>query len=1180
MAQDNCVGKLIEAFLGLHRTAHGKISPTAAVDNSFSVLVMQAMSDIYISHYKASKEKEGEAANELLACWADEAAAALNNKPEPLAPWLDGLAKLRVVVMEAALNLAKAQAAAEADESVTEVAMSPLLRSSAEKLLAVCINPAEKDEALRSVELYFMKHLAKEIGMQQAILVLMGDRFSTSVLKCDRLGLGNILNPRIGGHIPSTDPFYFIYEAEDYGELRLKSRVALCNGQTGIDGIEETVNAGEGKKPRDLPALVMALHYEGLLGKRSLEERPGAGIISGSAATQNAELIVKSIKKLFPGDELSVELVSCMLGAATTRTLAPPFALFEGVTLEDSLVLQPAFHLAAKALSCEARGEPIGPWFKLLIDPFALKEKLIPAMPEDEFAMLIAAVGGGETLGVYKCACGYKYVIADCTMPNATTKCPDCGKDIGAKRGGGFHTLTDTSTRIAVTGRTHWNTGQAANGVGAEDVGLLGEEDAPPGYSPPDDSKEPSTAEQFRELTPLSYRILRYMIHGCLALACAVDFGGRSKASCEKLCPGSTMKELVSRMKADFRLIKKLADSCTSEDAYFYLHMIIGSMDTETTQADWSTDAKTRAKGERCFQDKIVRTLFGNDEVTKQTRDKFGRIKAGAEGGKLQLGLGAELAEAKPAEPSGLPRLLRYRQPITLAGFQFKLQTTASTDFPILDAFVNNAEELDMAGDLYPLLRMSGMVHKRYGGCKTRAGAETTSFMDAIKQVPEEEEAWAKAFIAFRRVYNKWAPKVGAFQCHQLGKGGTAWSGMPYMKHPSEEGPRVTSDGHYTQSDSHSWEAAAEAKSIKLGLIDVFDHTGPSATDPESCMLKLLIERMIQAHNDKFIKDARNAMAARGRDESPVLPLSLVTASDMIAWDKEEFEGVIRGSSAQSIKFGQGGAISYNFGLVEEWVYENVVANVPLLDDTMPVFPWVGESSDEYKANIGGIEQVPIPGEISGTILHNELPSLVQLQDAMDKLDECIGFMVNLTADDPELNFAAYCADALRMSEAQLSVFGSPSSAFRTAVRLKHLSSLREAIDDTINPTTEPPETMDTIYREVLTAEVEEKLKAAYSVVGKEFMTVLCKAYLDLLHAQFKDFAQPCALESYGAPSPIKSPYMMAPLDFASTGSPPNEGNLMDFDWYNECEELDDIPIANLYEVYQFLSRLLKEDEA
>ena len=129
---------------------------------------------------------------------------------------------------------------------------------------------------------------------------------------------------------------------------------------------------------------------------------------------------------------------------------------------------------------------------------------------------------------------------------------------------------------------------------------------------------------------------------------------------------------------------------------------------------------------------------------------------------------------------------------------------------------------------------------------------------------------------------------------------------------------------------------------------------------------------------------------------------------------------------------------------------------------------------------------------------------------------------------------------------------------------------------EAIKPPTEPPETVDSIYREALTSEIETKLQDAYKEIGKEFMTSLCAAFLDMLHAQFSDFQQPCALESYGAPTAFKTPYMMAPLDFATT---PDGANLMDFDWYNECEPLDDIPICYLFESYKLLNSLLQADK-
>jgi len=112
---------------------------------------------------------------------------------------------------------------------------------------------------------------------------------------------------------------------------------------------------------------------------------------------------------------------------------------------------------------------------------------------------------------------------------------------------------------------------------------------------------------------------------------------------------------------------------------------------------------------------------------------------------------------------------------------------------------MNNTEELMMAGDIYHLLRLMSLIHQRYGGVKTRNALEQVTFMDAIKAVPSEEAEWTEAFINYRAAWNRWAPQVTRFQCHELGTGPNDWVGMPYLKAVTDEGPDFTSRGIYTR---------------------------------------------------------------------------------------------------------------------------------------------------------------------------------------------------------------------------------------------------------------------------------------------------------------------------------------------------------------------------------------------
>lgn len=1159
------------------------IKSLTALDNAFSVLVMQAMEDRLLSQYKmlipreiellgitegdAEKIKAGRRklmtpAWKLLVEWAD---AAIPIIPEiadnlPCLTFLYAVAQGRVVMGEAAQEVAAGNHGSEETGD---------LIARGDTLLQTLINPTCEDVGTRPMQLFFMKHLSKRLGTQEAVNLLLSDQFTDKALGCPTLNLKDTLNPG-GAHVPSTDPFYKLYSSTMYQDMRLKVRVAVRNGQVGVEELDTIV--GDTATVEFFGPLVMSTHFEALLGHNSLmtSMRPG------DKPEEFANHLAQWLENHSRSGTISSHMKELFNGVAHAgngpKKFAAPFNIFDGISLEDSLTFQPIVHLAAKVFAHNAdstvvTGNILGPWNALLTDPGSLKDKWLPTMPEDEMAMIIGAIGGGETLGVYECSCGYKYVIGNCTMPQDSAACPQCGINIGAKRGGGFHEMTDGSRRLAVTGRTAWNSGANASSAGFSEVGVLGAEQAPKGYNVNGDKLDPN--ECYRELVPLSTRILRYFVHGCLAMACACDFGGVSAASAQELVPNASVDMFVKRMRDDFNFLKSHADNCTSATAYLYLHMIITNMSTDHCESDWTNNVQARSTAEKKFHQAYVASLFG-DNNADATKEKLAEIRAGADSGAQQLALGAELAETTPPSQESFPQLLRYRQPVALDNFRFKLKQWNNDDYALLDTFVSNTQELRMAGDLHALLRMHNLVFKRYARTLTRAAAEKISFMDAIEAVPSERQEWAEAFEAYRRAWNTWAPDIIQFECHKKGED---WTGMPYIKETG--GMNYTGQGNYTNNDADGWEGAARAKTIKLAVINGFDPGGPSSFDPDSCMLKLLVDKCLQIHNDRFIQRAHDLMDIHGIDRSPPQPLNLVSEADMIKFNMLDFEDAVRENATQSLKYGQGENVSYNYAAIQNWVLENVVGNVPTISVVAADFPWLGEGYSS-KSVLGGITQEPLSEDLAGPIQYKDLTSITEQKVALDRLDECIGFMDILGAEDPNAGFAQYCVDALQVPASDMDDFGPPSSTIRNTLLLKHVVGVRELLYNLCEGGTSLLITISPIYGDELSSGNAEALRAVPGAIGAEGMEILMDAFENMLMKKFANFQEPVATKTQGAVTILASSYMMAPLDFA-TPPPDSLGgakpkSLLEYDWYENFPS--EIPVTQMKETYKFLKSL------
>jgi hypothetical protein len=524
----------------------------------------------------------------------------------------------------------------------------------------------------------------------------------------------------------------------------------------------------------------------------------------------------------------------------------------------------------------------------------------------------------------------------------------------------------------------------------------------------------------------------------------------------------------------------------------------------------------------------------------EETAEMLRHVQQLAEDGKKQLAIGAELKEGIPPEASGYPQLLRFRKPITIDSFQARFEQMIADDkelqeqFSILAKFCERKVDLELASNLYVLLRMSNLIHGRYSGTLTRNGAGRITFAEAIKEVPGDEETWREAFDAYYKAWNSAIPSIWQFECRNRGqpkydsngKPNTHyWNGMPYIK-PVDGGAMFADEG--APGEDPGWQASAESKSIKFALIDGFVEGGTSSMDPDSCMLDLLLKNCIEPHND-FVAGALRALnnVQEGIGfATDKMPLRLVREEDCMHFDLRDFDACVRANATQSLKYGQGADVKYDFLQIQNWVIEEVLKNAPLLDDRirteMPLddakkanidayFRFIGEGY-KRKDNIGGIDQEELADDISGVIIHKELASLSDVQVAKDRLEECIGYldiMGSATPQEADQTLDAFCTRVLQLQDDQLSDFGSASSAFRTAVQLKHLDSLMHKLDQRIKVGDDDSDVLETIaprYRVDLSAEQKEDLEAAYIEMGLENLQMLHKGFLTLITEQFISF--------------------------------------------------------------------------
>jgi len=238
-----------------------------------------------------------------------------------------------------------------------------------------------------------------------------------------------------------------------------------------------------------------------------------------------------------------------------------------------------------------------------------------------------------------------------------------------------------------------------------------------------------------------------------------------------------------------------------------------------------------------------------------------------------------------------------------------------------------------------------------------------------------------------------------------------------------------------------------------------------------------------------------------------------VRQMNMIKFSMDDFEAATRQYADQSLAYGKGKEVEYNFAAVQRWVLDNVAGNVPKIEAMLRMFPFAGEGQG-IRDIIGGIQQEEMATELAEMIASEELNTLTLQRLALTRVEETIGFLDRMSAEDPEMIFGKYCMDALLMDEDTMLDFGSPASNVRTAIRLKHLKSLytllRNLLIDPIAKISEP-------YTVPLTEGQEQRLREAVTKMeSKEHggatgnLKTLIEAFKSLLLDYHLDFAEPC----------------------------------------------------------------------
>ena len=978
----------------------------------------------------------------------------------------------------------------------------------------------------RALEIYFFKQLDRRMGFQAAVQFLTVDFPKISTLfpmpglqkEFEAMGLegSNIM--------PNLDPFIHMHKGTTYTGIAQNLRRCVAVGDysrdsAGFDSAKRTIAAA-----RDLSVVVSAVFREVYL-------RHG-----GSDATNpsNLDWLLSECHKLTGSQELK-EFNSKL----ATNNFDPrsKFHLTPATTLQDVCIIRPIIHLVSGVLDMRwSSGD--GCFFKkLLLDPDSFLNQWLPTMPEDEFGEILKTQGD---VGIYYCQNGHPYLVGNCTRPDQAGRCM-CGAPIGNAKGARSHTMDSSNTFGGFTNAgahrmknrftahvvdEHGKetdmkvmAGKAAQGSAGVVGGIRQDEDAPQGYALNDYTTEMDKFASCRAITPTTTRVYRFLMHGVLALAHAADLPGDTRASCERLQPGWTSADFVKHMENDFRILTELL-SRSAEDVSFNLHLIVAKYLSEVEHR-MHLPASSYATGLTKQKRKAFEGFFHNSCVLPvlALEGNLGIIKASCDVSEEPTAkeLSAAVTETDPFDQTLrsdadiemratlTPLLLRYRRPITYDLFvrSFDMDAELEQKHPIIHSFLKSERELRVIQNVFDIYRFQELVFNTYTRRIGRQEAQETTVGAAIAAIkdPILQGEWRTAYKSFIQGWNAVAPYVTSFECDK-----------EYRL------PRLEGD----------FDRVLLPKGrIKTDMELPIDLAMPNRQKEEfinSIAPVALLQWSTRLHN-KVVEDARTSMitrleegtarrtrvvteaqAARVQQQSAPVPTHMLRRSDCISYDFDDFVSCVHACTSQSLEYGQGGQMEFDWEAIEQWIIDNVLAGVPLLQDGIRSFEFRGEGMGLLNM-VGNVPQVPLDEKLVKMVITEQV-TLQKMQRLQERLREVMGFLRS-TEGSPNTLVGTYASGVLQLTDQEMSdLYAADGSAGAVMgmVRLQHVAALDTALSRELR---DPLASISSKYAEPLSQQVTQFIQKSAVVMGPANIELMTKSWVHMIEQYFADYQEP-----------------------------------------------------------------------
>ncbi|KAH7445370.1 hypothetical protein KP509_01G005000 [Ceratopteris richardii] len=327
---------------------------------------------------------------------------------------------------------------------------------------------------------------------------------------------------------------------------------------------------------------------------------------------------------------------------------------------------------------------------------------------------------GVEGLGkylIYTCSCSYAYIIGDCTKPVEVGICPSCGKKIGGVN------------YVAVPG----NSVLRDLSDGCES--LIG-----------------NISFSLR-MQPLSYRILRVVVHYCFLLGIMMD-GDTADLACILKSPNNIQNQvqvLMGSIGLDIELLDQLI-GCPRDMTFQYLHSVLLKLADFPIKGPLCSPQQ-RDRWEIAFE-KIIASQSPNESISEYLQCKQTDC------------LHDVLQERIPCSPDLLESSFRVTIKPCFSHYRayFLQKKQLAFQFPCINAVLAHQDHLKELQFLSPLVEFSRELHHLIGNRITREEATSTCVQDILSNKGD----LSGRYDAFEVSWNAIRHLVKGYECHQF----------------------------------------------------------------------------------------------------------------------------------------------------------------------------------------------------------------------------------------------------------------------------------------------------------------------------------------------------------------------------------------------------------------------------